>query len=108
MHLRQLLIILCTSLPGTLLAVSLLNPQPAAVIAYADTLQAAKTAYQQALVGKHAWRDTGKLIKAAEQAAQQGDYPRAQQLAHQAKQQALNALEQGQSQSGVGNPHYLY
>ncbi len=100
-------LILIASLPSLLWAVEL-EQSVAAPAEYIQTLQTAKTAYQQALVNKSAWRDTHKLIKGAEQASQQGNYRKAQQLASQAKQQALNAIAQSQEQAGTGNPDYLY
>ena len=75
---------------------------------YATTLAEAKQAWQQAAQRKNAWRDTKKLIKAAEKAAKAGNHTTAHQLARQAKQQGLNAIQQHDTQIGTGNPAYLY
>jgi hypothetical protein len=106
---KHLLITAITLWSGTLLATSSLHkaPEPSTPANYATTLKAAKTAYKQALARKNAWRDTGKLIKSAEQAAQQGDMQRANKLAEQARQQGQAAIIQSQEQADVGNPSYL-
>lgn len=58
------------------------------------SLAAARAALQQAEAAGFAWRDTGKLIKQAEEAAAAGDEERAIKLAGSAKRQSENALEQ--------------
>ncbi|MEL6710200.1 MAG: hypothetical protein AAF669_04520 [Pseudomonadota bacterium] len=75
---------------------------------YATTLAEARQAYQQALQRKNTWRDTKKLLRAAEKAASNGNYAQAHQLAAKARQQGLNAVRQYDDQIGIGNPGYLY
>ncbi len=75
---------------------------------YAATLAEAKQAWQQAAQRKNTWRDTKKLIRSAEKAAQAGDYATAQRLAAKARLQGLNAIRQHDAQIGIGNPGYLY
>ena len=104
---KKLVLTCIVSIPSLLWAADGREPLDVQV-EYKQTLQAAKTAYQQALTHKNVWRDTQKMIKSAEQAAQQGDYQTAQQLAAQAEQQGLSATKQSQQQVGVGNPDYLY
>ncbi len=91
----------------TLLAVTA-TPHTTPEDTYAKTLAEAKQAYQQATQRNNAWRDTRKLLQAAEKAAKAGDYTQAQQLATVARQQGLNAVRQHDSQIGIGNPDYLY
>ena len=105
---KKLILTCLVSIPSLLWAANETKPLDADQAEYQQRIQAAKKAYQQALVHKNVWRDTQKMITSAEQAAQQDDYQTAQQLATQAEQQALNAIQQSQQQAGVGNPDYLY
>jgi hypothetical protein len=91
----------------TLLAVTA-TPHTTPEATYTKTLAEAKQAYQQATQRNNAWRDTKKLLQSAEKAAKAGDYTQAQQLAATAKQQGLNAVQQHDSQIGIGNPDYLH
>lgn len=71
-------------------------------------ISAAKQA-QSAAAAMHAeWRDTGKLIKGAEEAAAAGDFAKAVSLAKKAEGQGQVAVSQAESQKDVGNPDYLY
>lgn len=71
-------------------------------------IAAAKSAQKAANAVGGEWRDTGKIIKKAEQAATEGNYGNAVKLAEQAEEQGRLGKEQAHSQIGVGNPKYLY
>ena len=60
----------------------------------ADAIAAAKAANAKAKEENYEWRDTGKLIKKAEEALKAGDNAKAIKLAEQAKRQAENAVAQ--------------
>jgi len=60
----------------------------------AKAIDGAKTAYNEAVSTGFAWRDTGKMIKAAEKAAADGDEEKALDLAAKAKAQAEAAIAQ--------------
>ena len=49
-----------------------------------------------------AWRDTGKMIKAAEAAAQKGDKAKAMALAEEARRQGESAYQQYLDQRNAG------
>lgn len=54
------------------------------------------------------WRDVGKFLKEAEQAAESGDLDKAKKLANKAKTQCEIGYEQAVSQKGkVEHPSYL-
>ncbi len=76
--------------------------------AYDQALGAAKAAIKEA--GSHGgeWRDTGKILKSAEKAAEAGDYEKAINLANTAKYQAEAGKSQAMQEQNVGNPGYLY
>jgi nucleoid-associated protein YgaU len=59
-----------------------------------DAIAAAKDALQKAEAEEYAWRDTGKIIKSAEEALDKGDYDKAIDLANQARQQSELAVSQ--------------
>ncbi|MGB5201629.1 MAG: hypothetical protein WBR56_17195 [Sedimenticolaceae bacterium] len=80
------------------------DPAAAYEMAMADANAAQKKA---ASVGGE-WRDTGKLMKEAQEAAKAGDYAKAKALADKATFQYKAGYEQAQSQKNVGNPRYLY
>lgn len=61
-----------------------------------NAISAAKNELKQAMNINSAWRDTGKMIKAAEKAAKEGEYGKAVDLAQEAKLQS----EIAQSQHG--------
>jgi len=75
---------------------------------YQSALANAKTAQQEAAKVGGEWRDTGKLIRAAERAAAEGDYAKAKGLAEKAFAQGRLGREQAENQIDVGNPGYLY
>jgi len=60
----------------------------------AAAIAAAKTADDQAKAAEYEWRDTGKLIKKAEKAMDEGRYAEAVKLANKARRQAENAIKQ--------------
>ncbi|WP_052199321.1 hypothetical protein [endosymbiont of unidentified scaly snail isolate Monju] len=57
---------------------------------------------------KNEWRDTAKIIKAAEKAAAKGDYATAIKLANKAEEQGRLAVQQARDNANAGNPSYLY
>ncbi|MEJ2575811.1 MAG: SoxXA-binding protein [Gammaproteobacteria bacterium] len=68
----------------------------------------AKSALETASAADGAWRDTGKMIKAAEEAVAAGDFDKALKTAEQAKFQGIMGTQQANEQANVGNPDYLY
>ncbi|MCW9013321.1 MAG: DUF4398 domain-containing protein [Gammaproteobacteria bacterium] len=58
----------------------------------------AKSSNAQAKKMGAEWRDTGKIIKQAEEALAAGDYAKAIELANQAQRQAENAMKQAREQ----------
>ena len=54
------------------------------------------------------WRDTGKMIKAAEAAAAEGKFDAAVSEAKDAEFQAKIAQQQAKGATNAGNPSYLY
>ena len=75
---------------------------------YETALAAAKAEQKKAAADDAEWRDTGKMIKQAEEAAASGDYDKAQDLADKAAAQGRIAQEQAKGQVNAGNPDYLY
>ena len=71
-------------------------------------IAAAKAAQKSAGAVGGEWRDTGKMIKKAEQAAAEGNYANAEKLAKKAEAQGKLGKEQALGQKGSGNPGYLY
>jgi hypothetical protein len=71
-------------------------------------IAAAKAAQKAAAEVSGEWRDTGKIIKKAEEEAANGNFGTAVDLAKQAEDQGVLGKEQALSQVGVGNPKYLY
>jgi type II secretory pathway pseudopilin PulG len=71
-------------------------------------IAAAKAAQKAASAVGGEWRDTGKMIKDAEQSAADGNYADAEKLAKKAEAQGMLGKEQALGQKGVGNPGYLY
>ena len=80
----------------------------ATAASYETALTAAKAEQKKAAANGAEWRDTGKMIKEAEEAAAAGDYDKAQSLADKAAAQGRIAQEQAMGQVNVGNPDYLY
>lgn len=62
-----------------------------------ETARASKVGYE--------WRDTGKLIKKAQEAMKKEEYDKAVKLANEAKMQSSLALEQQKQQANAG-PRY--
>jgi hypothetical protein len=69
---------------------------------------AAEAAVKEAAAMKNEWRDSGKILKAAQKAAAAGDYDKAVQLAQKAEFQGKIAQGQAAAQANSGNPDYLY
>ncbi|HXH65524.1 MAG TPA: hypothetical protein VNH42_08470 [Mariprofundaceae bacterium] len=63
-----------------------------------DAIAAAKTENEKAKAANNEWRDTAKIIANAEKALADGYCDKALQLAHQAYQQAENAIAQAQEE----------
>lgn len=76
--------------------------------AYEASLAAAKAEIKKAHAVSGEWRDTGKILKKAEQAAVDGNYGNAMKLAEKAKFQAIRGQEQAAAEANAGNPGYLY
>ncbi len=70
------------------------NPQQAIQAAVAATDKVAKVGFE--------WRDTRKIIAAAQKAAKAGDDQKAVQLANKAREQSEDAWKQYQSQKDAG------
>lgn len=62
-------------------------------------IAAAKAANERAASVDHEWRDTGKIIKSAEEAAGEEDFATAIKLAHKAEEQGKDAYAQWESES---------
>jgi hypothetical protein len=69
---------------------------------YQQAMAAAETARQQAATIGGEWRDTGKIMKQAEEAAAKGDYDTAVSLAEKARVQGVLGYEQAMSQQAAG------
>jgi len=76
--------------------------------AYEASLAAARAEIKKANAVGGEWRDTGKLLKKADQAAVDGNYGNATKLAEKAKFQAIKGQEQAAAEVNAGNPAYLY
>lgn len=59
-----------------------------------NAISAAKSELNKAKNVNYAWRDTGKMIKAAEKAAKEGEYEKAVDLANEAEKQSELAQQQ--------------
>jgi starvation-inducible outer membrane lipoprotein len=79
----------CATAPS----VSKEDAQAAIDMAKQETEMAAKVNYE--------WRDTGKIIKQAEEALKREDYATAVKLANKAKNQSSNALMQYEEQKNA-------
>jgi nucleoid-associated protein YgaU len=64
----------------------------------AAAIAAAKAANAKAAAENYEWRDTGKIIKQAEKAMNEGKYAEAVKLANKARRQAENAVNQKYSE----------
>ena len=76
----------------------------AAEAAIAKAQQAQKAAAKI----KSEWRDTGKMIKSAQELLAKGDYAGAEKMAKKAETQGHDAVAQAATQKDAGNPGYLY
>lgn len=65
-------------------------------------IDAAKAETAKAKKVKYEWRDTGKIIKKAEEAMKKGEYDKAVKLANQAKDQSMHAQQQYEEQKNAG------
>jgi len=74
-----------------------------------SALAAIETAKEANKAAKgHEWRDTGKMIKAAEALVAEGKFAAAQSEAIAAYYQAKTAQGQAKGATGAGNPSYIY
>ena len=65
-------------------------------------ISSAKQEQAKAKKVKYEWRDTGKIIKKAEEAMKKEDYATAVKLANKAKTQGMLAQQQAQEQKNAG------
>ena len=87
------------------LALSLAACQSAPTKTAADAdmaIKAATTANKAVKKVNYEWRDTGKIIKQAEEAMKKEDYATAVKLANKAKTQSVLAQQQYQEQKNAG------
>ena len=68
-------------------------------------IAAAQNELKMATAANNVWRDTGKMIEAAEKAAKAGKYDEAVKLANGAKDQSALALQQVEDQKNAA-PRY--
>jgi len=68
-------------------------------MSYAELVTNAKTEMANAAKMKYLWRDTGKVLKKAEEAHKAGDEAKAKKLARAALDQALLAQQQAKDQA---------
>lgn len=73
----------------------------------AAAISAADDARKKAASVDGEWRDTGKLIKKAKQAASKGDFNKAVKLANKAQRQGKHGYEQAVAQKDLKMPSYL-
>lgn len=74
---------------------------------FEKAITAAQEARKKAAAVGGEWRDIGKFLKEAEQAAKKGDFATANKLVEKAKQQGELGYEQAMNQKGVGLPEYM-
>jgi hypothetical protein len=74
---------------------------------YEAALAAANAEVKKAKAANGAWRDMGKFLKQADEAAKAGDYAKAIKLADKVKFQAEMGQQQAAAEANVGNPAYL-
>ena len=75
--------------------------KPAASPEAISAINAAKAANKEAAAVGYEWRDTGKLLKKAEEMASKGDNEGAIKLADKAKSEAQMAVKQYELEKGV-------
>jgi len=76
-------------------------------VRYEAVMAEAEAARKKAASVGGEWRDTGKILKSAAEAASKGDYATAIKLAEKAKRQGELGYEQAMSEKDAGNPLYL-
>lgn len=69
---------------------------------YLEAHRAAKASLKAASQAGYQWRDSGKILKKAEQAAKKGNYDKAIKLANQAQAQGQLAVAQSKEQVNAG------
>ena len=74
---------------------------------FEQTLTAAREARKKAAAVGGEWRDIGKFLEQAEQAAAKGDFATANELAEKARKQGELGYEQAMSQKDVRLPGYM-
>jgi len=74
---------------------------------FEKVLTAAREARKKAAAVGGEWRDIGKFLEQAEQAAAKGDFATANQLAEKARKQGKLGYEQAMSQKDAGLPAYM-
>jgi len=74
---------------------------------FEKAMTAAREARKKAATVDGEWRDIGKFLKQAEQAAARGDFATANRLAEEAGKQGDLGYEQAMSQKDVGLPEYM-
>jgi len=74
---------------------------------YEKMLRAAEAAQKTAAGVGGEWRDVGKMIKAAKEAAESGAYGKATELANRARQESELGYKQALAQKNAGMPDYL-
>ena len=75
---------------------------------YDKAVAAAQAALKTASSMGNQWRDSGKLLKKADEAAKAGDFAKAVTLAQAAEFQGRIAQQQATEQAYAGNPSDLY
>ncbi len=70
--------------------------------AYQQAMSEAKKALNDAHKANNVWRDSGKMLKKADEAAKTGDFETATKLALKAKRQGELAVLQAESQKNAG------
>ncbi|MDY6979537.1 MAG: SoxXA-binding protein [Pseudomonadota bacterium] len=69
---------------------------------YEQAMAAAQSAYDKVYAVEFAWRDSADLMKAAQKAAEKGEYDKAAKLANQSRQESELAYNQYLEQKGAG------
>lgn len=78
------------------------NPVAATKANYNAALEDANKSLKAAALANYIWRDSGKILKKADKAAQKGDFKIAIRLANKAKRQGDMALAQSKEQANAG------
>jgi len=98
---------------NSLVLAALIGAAPLATHAAADAsastaaIAAAEQARKTAAKAEGEWRDVGKILKKAQQAAKKGDYATAVKLADKARDQAEMGYQQAIEQKDVGFPSIM-